>query len=109
MSLMPRFWNVNTGIFLRRYCYERMGAGFVSMAATQIVSSLWHGLREGFLAFFSGTILMFQSSKGASLPSHWPPPKACPCVCALRFAAGALSAWCAPWRLAQGAVRWGGP
>lgn len=67
MSLMPRFWNVNTGVFLRRYCYERMGTGFVSMAATQVISSLWHGLREGFLAFFTGTIFMFQSSKGACL------------------------------------------
>lgn len=61
---MPRYWNINTGKFLRRYVYERVGGGVVGLALTQVVSALWHGLREGFLAYFVMSIFLFQSSKG---------------------------------------------
>jgi lysophospholipid acyltransferase len=46
LALLPKYWNVNTGLFLRRYVHERVGKGFVGMAVTQLVSGLWHGLRE---------------------------------------------------------------
>jgi len=64
MALVPKFWNVNTGVFLRRYCYNRLRGGFAALAATQIVCSIWHGPCEGYLAFFAGSVMMIQSSKG---------------------------------------------
>lgn len=63
LAVLPRFWNTNTGVFLRRYVYERVGGGFLGLAVTQLVSSVWHGLREGFVAFFVMSIFMFQASK----------------------------------------------
>ena len=67
IAVIPRFWNINTGYFLRRYVYERWGGGTAALAATQMVSGLWHGLREGHLFYFLCTIPMFHSSKGALL------------------------------------------
>eukprot|EP00892_Ulva_mutabilis_P010068 jgi/Ulvmu1/7433/UM036_0094.1 len=63
VAITPRFWNINTGFFLRRYVYERFGGGVFGLATTQMVSGLWHGLREGHLLFFFSTIFLFQSSK----------------------------------------------
>lgn len=65
IATVPRYWNINTGYFLRRYVYERWGGGVAALAATQMVSGLWHGLREGHMFYFAFTIPMFQSSKGA--------------------------------------------
>lgn len=67
IAVIPRFWNINTGYFLRRYVYERWGGGAAALAATQMVSGLWHGLREGHLLYFAFTIPMFHSSKGTCL------------------------------------------
>lgn len=64
IAMIPRYWNINTGLFLRRYVYERWGGGTVALAATQMISGLWHGLREGHLFYFLFTIPMLQSSKG---------------------------------------------
>jgi lysophospholipid acyltransferase len=63
LALLPKYWNVNTGLFLRRYVYERVGKGFVGLAVTQLVSGLWHGLREGHMLFFFMSIFLFQGSK----------------------------------------------
>jgi lysophospholipid acyltransferase len=63
LALLPKCWNVNTGVFLRRYVYERVGKGFAGLAVTQVVSGLWHGLREGHMIFFFLTIFLFQGSK----------------------------------------------
>lgn len=69
--MVPKYWNVNTGVFLRRYVYERVGKGFAGLAVTQLVSGLWHGLREGHMIFFFMTIFLFQGSKGAlHCPRH---------------------------------------
>lgn len=65
IAQVPKFWNVNTGVFLRRYVYERVGKGFVGLAVTQLVSGLWHGLREGHMLFFAMSIPLFAGSKGA--------------------------------------------
>lgn len=64
IATVPQYWNVNTGIFLRRYVYERVGKGTAGLATTQVVSGLWHGLREGHMLFFLMSIPMFAGSKG---------------------------------------------
>lgn len=66
VAITPRYWNINTGLFLRRYVYERFGGGVVGLASAQMVSGLWHGLREGHLLFFFFTIFLFHSSKGVT-------------------------------------------
>jgi lysophospholipid acyltransferase len=68
IAIVPKFWNVNTGVFLRRYVYDRVGRGFKGLAVTQLVSGLWHGLREGHLLFFIMTVPLFAGSKGAPPP-----------------------------------------
>lgn len=72
VAMTPRYWNINTGLFLRRYVYERFGGGVAGLAMAQMVSGLWHGLREGHLLFFFCTIFLFQSSKGAPAPCPAP-------------------------------------
>jgi D-alanyl-lipoteichoic acid acyltransferase DltB (MBOAT superfamily) len=71
VATIPRYWNINTGYFLRRYVYERWGGGTIALAATQMISGLWHGLREGHLFYFFLTIPMFHSSKGTILQCAW--------------------------------------
>lgn len=78
IAVIPRFWNINTGYFLRRYVYERWGGGTAALAATQMVSGLWHGLREGHLFYFLFTIPMFHSSKGVHLAGMLPCGKCTP-------------------------------
>ena len=70
MALVPKYWNVNTGVFLRRYTYNRIGSGFFALAATQIICSIWHGPSEGYLAFFAGSVVLFHSTKGAPGPMN---------------------------------------
>lgn len=68
IAQVPKYWNVNTGVFLRRYVYERVGRSLLGLAVTQLVSGLWHGLREGHMIFFAMTIPLFAGSKGVLLP-----------------------------------------
>ena len=53
-------WNILTGVWLRRYVYERLTPkgkkpGFAQLMATQLVSAIWHGLYPGYLLFFAGS------------------------------------------------------
>ena len=53
-------WNICTGVWLRRYVYERLTPkgkrpGFAQLMATQLVSAIWHGLYPGYLLFFAGS------------------------------------------------------
>ncbi|KAL6754098.1 MBOAT, membrane-bound O-acyltransferase family-domain-containing protein [Haematococcus lacustris] len=65
--LIPGFWNIRTGQFLRRYVYERLTPagrkpGFVQLLATQMVSAIWHGLYPGYMLFFAGSALWIHFS-----------------------------------------------
>lgn len=65
--LVPLHWNVTTGVFLRRYVYERLTPkgkrpGFPQLFATQMTSALWHGLSGGQALFFASTALSIQLS-----------------------------------------------
>eukprot|EP01024_Parvocaulis_polyphysoides_P009939 TRINITY_DN13253_c0_g1_i3.p2 TRINITY_DN13253_c0_g1~~TRINITY_DN13253_c0_g1_i3.p2 ORF type:complete len:199 (-),score=13.24 TRINITY_DN13253_c0_g1_i3:622-1218(-) len=63
-AIVPQYWNIGTGTFLRRYVYERLrGAAFMNLMLTQLVSGLWHGLFPGQLMFFCFTAFLFQSAK----------------------------------------------
>eukprot|EP01135_Chromosphaera_perkinsii_P010367 Nk52_evm39s2118 gene=Nk52_evmTU39s2118 len=70
-------WNIRTGIWLRRYCYLRVGIdrnGKPSpwgMAVTYFVSSFWHGFYPGYyLMFLSGGILTHISKELRRALSH---------------------------------------
>lgn len=61
-------WNVQTGLWLRRYVYDRLTPigtkpGFGALMLTQLVSGVWHGLFPGYIMFFSGTALLVQTSR----------------------------------------------
>mmetsp|Transcript_35415 Transcript_35415/g.89650 ORF Transcript_35415/g.89650 Transcript_35415/m.89650 type:complete len:497 (-) Transcript_35415:257-1747(-) len=65
--LVPLHWNIITGVFLRRYVYERLTPkgkrpGFPQLLATQMTSALWHGLSGGQALFFASTALSIQLS-----------------------------------------------
>jgi len=61
--------NMKTAEWLRRYVYQRVFLGkggaptSLSMAATQVVSLVWHGLDVGYLTLFLSSILFFQAGK----------------------------------------------
>eukprot|EP00873_Tetraselmis_striata_P000705 jgi/Tetstr1/420969/TSEL_012029.t1 len=61
-------WNIQTGLWLRRYVYDRLTPigtkpGFAALMLTQLVSGVWHGLFPGYIMFFSGTALLVQTSR----------------------------------------------
>lgn len=72
-------WNVCTGLWLRHYVYERLTpAGkrptFGTLAATQLVSGVWHGLFPGYWFFFATTAVMFEAGKTIyRYEQTWPP------------------------------------
>ena len=45
------YWNKNTGLWLRRYVYERLPSPF-NLLATYFVSAFWHGFYPGYYLFF---------------------------------------------------------
>lgn len=64
---LPVNWNISTGVFLRRYVYERLTPPsgkptFFTLVATQLVSGLWHGLYPGYFFFFIGSAFLFAHS-----------------------------------------------
>ncbi|KXZ56055.1 hypothetical protein GPECTOR_2g937 [Gonium pectorale] len=65
---VPLYWNIGTGIFLRRYVYERITPkgrkpGFPALLFTQSVSGVWHGLYPGYIMFFVGTAVWIYFSQ----------------------------------------------
>lgn len=84
---LPANWNIATGIFLRRYVYERLpGKGgkptFGTLIRTQLICGLWHGIFAGYFLFFLSTALFFEFAKvlyqwergflPAALQRSWP-------------------------------------
>ncbi|GAQ79379.1 1-Acylglycerol-3-Phosphocholine Acyltransferase [Klebsormidium nitens] len=57
-------WNIHTGLWLRHYVYERLTPpgqkpGFLQLAATQMVSSIWHGPYLGQALFrLNGSVII---------------------------------------------------
>ncbi|GBF90895.1 lysophospholipid acyltransferase-like [Raphidocelis subcapitata] len=71
--MLAAHWNISTGMFLRRYVYERLTPPggkptFFTLVATQLVSSLWHGLYPGYFFFFVGSAFLFAHS---TVTYHW--------------------------------------
>ncbi|KAG1668571.1 hypothetical protein FOA52_007305 [Chlamydomonas sp. UWO 241] len=67
-SIVPTHWNIRTGIFLRRYVYERIVGpagrpGFVHILITQLVTAFWHGVYPGYIIFFIGTVFYLQAAR----------------------------------------------
>eukprot|EP00775_Hariotina_reticulata_P003753 gene3753-4011_t len=65
--LLAGYWNTTTGIFLRRYVYERLTPPgrkptFMTLMVTQLVSGVWHGLYPGYILFFAGSAVFFAHS-----------------------------------------------
>eukprot|EP00879_Flechtneria_rotunda_P012872 GHRR01013442.1.p1 GENE.GHRR01013442.1~~GHRR01013442.1.p1 ORF type:complete len:475 (+),score=119.27 GHRR01013442.1:190-1614(+) len=65
--LLAGYWNTSTGIFLRRYVYERLTPPgrkptFMTLMVTQLVSGVWHGLYPGYIMFFAGSAIFFAHS-----------------------------------------------
>ncbi|KAG2426844.1 hypothetical protein HYH02_014697 [Chlamydomonas schloesseri] len=66
---VPLNWNIATGVFLRRYVYERVAPkpprkpGFQSLLFTQLISAVWHGLYPGYMLFFTGTAVWIYFSQ----------------------------------------------
>jgi hypothetical protein len=64
---MPASWNTQTGVFLRRYVYERVTPPgrkptFRTLLITQLVAGVWHGLYPGYFLFFATSALYFAHS-----------------------------------------------
>ncbi|KAL4442125.1 hypothetical protein ABPG77_011386 [Micractinium sp. CCAP 211/92] len=72
-------WNVCTGLWLRHYVYERLTpAGkrptFATLAITQLISGIWHGLFPGYWLFFATSAVMFEAGKTIyRYEQGWPP------------------------------------
>ncbi|KIY98914.1 hypothetical protein MNEG_9048 [Monoraphidium neglectum] len=71
--VLAAHWNISTGMFLRRYVYERLTPPngkptFFTLVATQLVSALWHGLYPGYFLFFVGSAFLFAHS---TVTYHW--------------------------------------
>eukprot|EP00878_Enallax_costatus_P006664 GHUV01006985.1.p1 GENE.GHUV01006985.1~~GHUV01006985.1.p1 ORF type:complete len:343 (+),score=42.23 GHUV01006985.1:519-1547(+) len=65
--LLAGYWNTSTGVFLRRYVYERLTPPgrkptFMTLMVTQLVSGVWHGLYPGYIMFFAGSAIFFAHS-----------------------------------------------
>jgi lysophospholipid acyltransferase len=84
---LPQYWNINTGLWLRRYVYDRLieqvppaleqafprcrklhsvvrrTKMFIALLVTQTVSGIWHGLYAGYWMFFVGSVAMLQAAK----------------------------------------------
>lgn len=65
--VMPASWNTQTGVFLRRYVYERVTPPgrkptFRTLLTTQLVAGVWHGLYPGYFLFFASSALYFAHS-----------------------------------------------
>mmetsp|Transcript_35075 Transcript_35075/g.99455 ORF Transcript_35075/g.99455 Transcript_35075/m.99455 type:complete len:473 (-) Transcript_35075:198-1616(-) len=65
---IPLNWNIQTGMWLRHYCYDRLTPigkkpGFWPLLITQLASGVWHGLFPGYIMFFSGVALLIFSSR----------------------------------------------
>jgi lysophospholipid acyltransferase len=65
--VMPASWNTQTGVFLRRYVYERVTPPgrkptFRTLLITQLVAGVWHGLYPGYFLFFASSALYFAHS-----------------------------------------------
>jgi len=57
LNSIPLHWNIQTGMWLRNYVYDRvtpagMKPGLTQLLITQIVSGVWHGLYAGYWFFF---------------------------------------------------------
>lgn len=64
---LPITWNILTGVFLRRYVYERVTPagkkpGFQTLLIANVTSALWHGLFPGYLWFFVTLAVQFHCS-----------------------------------------------
>ncbi len=79
---IPHHWNVQTGIWLRHYVYDRTTPkgkkpGFTNILITQVVSGVWHGLYAGYWLFFVSSAVFLQGSKSmfrwqrANWPRRW--------------------------------------
>ena len=61
--------NIQTGAWLRHYVYDRVWLShdgrptFLSLAAAQVVSLIWHGLDVGYLVMFLSSILYLHAGK----------------------------------------------
>lgn len=60
--------NIKTATWLRRYVYERVFLSKgrptpASLAVTQVVSLLWHGLDVGYLTMFASSIFYLEAGK----------------------------------------------
>ena len=65
---IPHNWNVQTGIWLRHYVYDRTTPkgkkpGFPQLLITQVVSGVWHGLYAGYWLFFVSSAVFVHGSK----------------------------------------------
>lgn len=57
LNTIPLHWNIQTGMWLRNYVYDRVTPkgtkpGLLQLLITQIVSGVWHGLYAGYWLFF---------------------------------------------------------
>jgi len=65
---IPLNWNIQTGLWLRHYVYDRTTLkgkkpGFAQLLVTQVVSGVWHGLYAGYWLFFVSSAVFVQGSK----------------------------------------------
>ncbi|MEW5306286.1 MAG: hypothetical protein WDW36_008759 [Sanguina aurantia] len=76
--VVPGYWNIGTGNFLRRYVYERITPKnrkptFKHLLFTQLVSGLWHGLHPGYLMFFaSSSFWIYSATALYKMEQGWP-------------------------------------
>lgn len=77
---LPQYWNINTGLWLRHYVYERLlqhrYSEFTALLVTQTLSGVWHGLYAGYWMFFVGSVAMLQAAKNMyklqrMMPRRW--------------------------------------
>jgi lysophospholipid acyltransferase len=68
MNTIPLHWNVQTGMWLRHYVYDRVTPrgkkpGLLQLLITQTVSGIWHGLYAGYWLFFVSTAFAVNGSR----------------------------------------------
>jgi hypothetical protein len=60
-----RHWNVQTGVFLRRYVYDRLprdASSATRLVLTQLVAALWHGFHVCHFMMFGASALWLETS-----------------------------------------------
>jgi len=68
MNTIPIHWNVQTGMWLRHYVYDRVTPkgkkpGLLQLLITQTVSGVWHGLYAGYWLFFVSTAFAVNAAR----------------------------------------------